>query len=157
MNKMNEKEYVLDFVIPAGPTGPQATKDIAFISYADARSRGNLTVQSTRIMPNNSPDYQVGTDYIIVSKGIYEITFCGYMEKGTASDQVLLSLRISQNNTFTTLPDMAIKLYSESATHFSSTAIFEFPNDLRLEAYLAQVGTGTLSATSVNLLIKKIE
>lgn len=153
---MDTNEYALNFVIPAGPTGPQPVSDVCFVSYSEVRNTGNLPVQSNKILPNSSTSFQIGTDSVTISKGVYELTFCGFIEKSVLSDQVLLSLRVAQNNTYTTLPDMGIKLQNVTETRFSTTGVFEFPNDLKLEAYLGRVGTGTISATSVNLLIRKL-
>lgn len=153
---MDENEYALNFVIPAGPTGPQPASDICFISYSEVRTNGNLPIQSSKVLPLDNPSYKLGTDSVTVSKGIYEITFCGFLEKSVLSDQVLLSLRVAQNNSYTTLPDMGIKLQNVTETRFSSTGVFEFPSDIKLEAYLGRVGSGSLSATSVNLLIRKL-
>lgn len=153
---MDENEYALNFVIPAGPTGPQPISDVCFISYSEVRTNGNLPIQSSKVFPQNNSCYKLGTDSVTVAKGVYELTFCGCIEKSVLSDQVLLSLRVAQNNTYTTLPDMGIKLQSITETRFSTTGVFEFPSDIKLETYLGRVGTGSLSATSVNLLIKKL-
>ena len=71
MNSNNE--YLLDFVIPAGPTGPAGLVSLCYVQFDNTSSVGNMTINTNTILSINSTDYTI----TINNPGYYEITFCG--------------------------------------------------------------------------------
>ncbi len=157
---MQEKsdEYVLDFVIPCGPTGPKSDSDICFISYGYKKNvSGDLQIEKSRIIPDNSSIYTINGDEVQVETGVYEITYCGNLKKPEQTGQALLNLYVMVNGSSTTLPDMGIYLAGDDTyTYFSSTGVFDFTQKRNLVVNLAFFGTTNVEVDKVNVLIKKI-
>lgn len=158
---MNQKniEYTLDFVIPQGPTGPGNLQDICFLSFAEARTGGSMKVQDSIIIPDNSDTFTVSADSFTIEKnGIYEITFCGRLEESGDTKGVSINLYDTKNGSLTTVPNMAAKLPAGSPSiHFSETIMAKFAAAPRnLIVRLTYFGTGQISATLVNVLVKRL-
>lgn len=114
-------------------------------------------MEKIRIIPDNSSVYTINGDEIQVETGMYEVTFCGSVQKPEQTGQALLSLYVDVNGSLTTLPDMEAYLLNDNKyTNFSSTGIFEFTQKMNLVVRLAVFGTTNVEVDRVNVLIKKI-
>ena len=66
-------EYVLDFVIPAGETGPNPP--LCYIDYNTTTNAKRLSIKGTKIFHSNN-DFTVNADNsLTIIPGTYEITF----------------------------------------------------------------------------------
>lgn len=162
---LNELEYELDFVIPCGvtgptgPTGPKDAQDICFASYTETRTTGDMNIQNSILLPKQNDTYTLSQQSITVEKnGIYEVTFCGILEGQGINNDMNILLLDSKNGNATTLPDMSVKLPTgQQILHFSETSLYEIT--LAPREFIVQFvyfGTGTASASSVNVTIKKL-
>lgn len=154
-------EYLLNFSIPAGPTGPTGPgneTNICFASYGYTTSSGYLKINQSKLIPSSTNIYTVGSDSVDVEAGVYEITYCGFFKKTGTNAQATLNLVDISSLGTTILPDMGIHLAAdEESTHFSNTAIFEFPSKRTIKTELRSINATSLEADSVNILIKKLE
>lgn len=87
-----DSEYVLDFVLPCGPTGPGASSNVCFVDFNDGMQAGILTVKRSYIFPSSSSFYTVSASAIKVKKGIYEITFCGDLSVTNDASRVVVDI-----------------------------------------------------------------
>lgn len=155
-------DYLINFSIPqspTGPTGPGTENNICFASYEYRTTNGNLRIESSRVIPIDSKTYTIEQNRIIVEAGLYEITYCGTLQKnGGSNSQVTLNLQVTSNNGSTTvLPDMGIHLdQNANYTIFSNTAIFDIPQRINLQVYLVQFNSTSIESDSVNVIIKKL-
>ncbi len=154
-------EYVLDFVIPCGttgPTGPTAEPNICFISYMNKKNiQGDLDIEKNKIYPTNSSNYTIIGQEVQMGPGLYEITYSGYLKKPGTTGQAVLHLLAITSSATTTLPDMDIELLGDNQyTYFSSTGVFEFDQTINLCVSLGFYNTPTVETDHVNVLIKKL-
>ena len=64
-------EYILDFVIPAGPTGPTGFSSLCYIKFDDTTSIGNVAIDTNIILPTSCNKYVLTSNTICINKPVY--------------------------------------------------------------------------------------
>ncbi len=166
MESENTK-YVLDFVIPTGkmgatgslgatgqvgptgPTGPTALEDMIYVQYKDATASETFTIDTSTILPNNSPLYSIsGKEIVINEVGNYEYTICGNIgENAYIGMQV-----IKQNGTAVNLLGVESK---EKMILYSKTGLLRIDSkqNLRVLCILNQANT---KVESMTIMVKRL-
>lgn len=157
----SSNEYRLDFVIPAGPigpTGPSGLSSLCYVRFNDATSTGDMTIKTNRLFPDNSTDYTISGNTIIINQmGNYEITFCGIIDMNTANKIISVALNCNESGVPIEMPGMSGQWKDGTqAIHFSQTEIYQFEPTTTLSVNVTVNGTTTFNVNSVNLIIKKL-
>lgn len=74
------EEYVLNFSIPQGPTGPEGPNlPICYVNYNTVTNPKRLSIKDTKMFHTNG-EFSVNGDLLSVQPGTYEVTFCGRID-----------------------------------------------------------------------------
>ncbi len=159
---MNTDNYdcVLDFVIPAGatgpvgPTGPNSLVSLISTYYNNATATGTLTILSNAenlILPTNSNFFTIDNNGIILNEsGYYEFTFSGLLKDNSTTEKASLTLKIDNDNL------IIIGLDSESELYFSRTTVTQCNRSQKITIMFQKDNSATASAENAYLLIKKL-
>ncbi len=153
-------DYVLDFVIPVGatgpmgPTGPNSLVSLISNYYNNTTTTGTLTISSNPnnlILPTNSNFFTIDNNGIILNEsGYYEFNFCGLLKDNSTIEKASLTLKTDNDNL------IMIRLDSESEFYFSRTIIAQCNSKQKVTIMFQKHNNATASAENVYLLIKKL-
>lgn len=153
-------DYILDFVIPVGttgpigPTGPNSLVSLISTNYNNATATGTLTILSNAenlILPTNSNFFTIDNNGIILNNsGYYEFTFSGLLKDNSTTEKASLTLKIDNDN------PIMIRLDSENEFYFSRTIVMQCNVSQKITIMFQKHDNATASAEGVYLLIKKL-
>ena len=156
----NNYDYILDFVIPVGatgpigPTGPASLTSLISTHYNNATATGTLTILSNAenlILPTNSNFFTIDNNGILLNDGgYYEFTFSGLLKDNSTTDKASLTLKIDNDNL------IMIRLDSENEFSFSRTIVMQCNVSKKITILFQKNNNATASAENVYLLIKKL-
>ncbi len=150
-------EYVLDFVIPAGETGPNPP--LCYIDYNTTTNAKRLSIKGTKIFHSNN-DFTVNADNsLTIIPGTYEITFCGKIEcNGNFQRDITVSLHeILGGGISQPVEGMSIVLSpGMSYIHFSETRILTFPDPEDIFVLISNNNTEPVTVSMGSLILRKI-
>lgn len=159
MNNDNHN-YILDFVIPVGatgpvgPTGPNSLVSLISTYYNNATATGTLTILSNAhnlILPTNSNFFTIDNNGILLNNsGYYEFTFSGLLKDNSTTQKASLTLKIDNDNL------IMIRLDSENELYFSRTIVMQCNVSQKITIMFQKNNNATASAEDVYLLIKKL-
>ena len=153
-----DNEYRLDFSIPAGPTGPSGLSSTCFINYTTATQAGTMQIQTSKIFPINSDNYEITSDSVIIKEsGIYEITFCGKIDKNTSNKAITVTLGNQNGENFEPFPGMYGKWNDGTQMiDFSQTNVYQFDSSQTLKVSVSIQASTNFSVSYTNLIFKKL-
>ncbi len=162
---MNSNNYLINFTIPQGPTGP-AGPSSGIETYGGKYNNSSQTINLNAgnqsqiplplTLPNNNITYTTTNSITVPQAGTYEITFYTNL-----SATVVSTITLSVRNNGTNIPSSIISrpLSINNNTIFSGTTLVTLTaNSIIDMALSASTGLGiTLSSgVNANLTIKKL-
>lgn len=151
-------EYILDFVLPigaTGPAGPSGTVDMCFVDFNNGTQNGVLSVNRQYILPPSSNIFTVTQNGIQAKNGLYEITFCGDLSVTNAPSRV--SVQLVKNSIGDSLLDMGVILpEAVTDTTFSMTNVLNITSDMNIQVQLKNFGSGNVLLQHVHVMMKKL-
>lgn len=154
--------YILDFVIPDGPTGPIGPSNYLepqiYTNYNASSTSGMLSIRNSFILPNNSNVFRKADDYIYIDEmGYYEFTVSGYLSESTNSNNTSLILKTTMQNEAATNNLITIRLNnSKSESYFSYTRIGKYGSLQKVSLILNKTNDSDAHINEINLIIKKM-
>lgn len=156
---MEEKEYVLNFSVPQGPTGPIGPNyPICYVNYNTANGGKNLTINSVKTIHSNG-EFTRDDNGIYVEAGTYEITFCGKIEmNSTFQKDVSVAIQEDLGGGFSQpVEGMTVIMPTETlCMHFSETRILEFDDRTDLIIMLFNQNANPMVVSMGTLILKKL-
>ncbi len=156
---MEGTEYILDFSVPQGPTGPMGPNyPICYVDYNTVNGGKYLTIKSVKTIHSNG-EFTRDDNGIYVEAGTYEITFCGKMEMDSAfQKEVSVGIQEDLGGGYSS-PIEGMKAIMPVGTlcmHFSETRILEFDDRTDLVIMLFNQNANPLVVSMGSLILKKI-
>ncbi len=154
--------YILDFVVPDGPTGPVGPSNFLetqiYTTYNTSNTSGMLSIRNSLILPNNSNVFRESGSYIYIDEiGYYEFTVSGYLAESTNSNNTSLILKTSMQNEAATNNLITIRLNNrKSESYFSYTRIGKYGSLQKVSLILNKANNSDAHISEVNLTIKKM-
>ena len=162
-------DYVLDFVLPigatgpqgvegvTGPTGPGSVKALLFLDAPSATQSGYVALSRNVLLPSNNQVFTTnGTEVYINESGNYEFTVCGTITGLTQNETLTLTLNIigaDHSPIDVTIADISA---TEKEAFFSQTFIYTFQDTQTVTMTLQKDNTLSSSIYNANLLIKQL-
>lgn len=156
------ENYVLDFLIPQGPTGPVGPNlPVCYVDYNTATNPKRLSIKETKMFHANG-EFSVTGDTLSVHAGTYEVTFCGKIDVNQDfQSNITVSLQESLGGGyFQPVTGMTMVLMpGTNCMHFSETRIITFNGPEDIVVIITNNNAISVSATISmgSLLLKKIE
>lgn len=153
------EEYVLDFLVPQGPTGPEGPNlPICYVDYNTSTNGKKLSIKDSKIL-NSNGDFSINGNVLSVNAGIYEITFCGRMDvKEAFQNNIMVSLHENLGGGYSQ-PVSGMTMILAPGTncmHFSETRIIHFTADEELFVMISNNNTASATVSMGSLILKKI-
>lgn len=154
--------YILDFVIPDGPTGPTGPSNFLesqiYTNYNTSNTSGMLSIRNSLILPNNSNVFRESGNYIYIDEmGYYEFTISGYLAESTNSNNTSLILKTTMQNEAATNNLITIRLNnSKSESYFSYTKVGKYGSLQKVSLILNKTNGSDAHISEINLTIKKM-
>lgn len=158
---MDKTEFVLDFSIPQGATGPTGPNPpLCYVDYITSSTSGrNFLLKDSTILNANGEFTIENNSTIVVNPGTYEITFCGHIEVGGDFQYAIMTALYEDLGSGYTQPigNMTISLPSGiKFTQFSQTQLVTFNNTKKLIVYLSNNNSVTATVKLCTLILKKV-
>ncbi len=152
--------YILDFVIPNGPTGPTGPSNFLesqiYTNYNTSNTSGMLSIRNSLILPNNSNVFRESGNYIYIDEmGYYEFTVSGYLAETANSNNTSLILKTTMQNGAATNNLITIRLNS-SESYFSYTKVGKYGSLQKVSLILNKTNDSNAYISEINLTIKKM-
>lgn len=155
----NSAEYILDFIIPTGATGPTGPNPpLCYIDYNTSNNNSGLSIQDSKIY-NSNGEFSVNDDTLTVAQGTYEITFCGKIDvSGDFKNSIVVSLHELLGGGYSQpVSGMMIILPSGmTCMQFSETKLIHFDNTKNIVALVSNNNSVTATVSLGSLILKKI-
>lgn len=153
--------YILDFVIPDGPTGPTGPSNLLesqiYTNYNTSNTSGMLSIRNSLILPNNSNVFSKSDDYIYINeKGYYEFTVSGYLTESTNSNNTSLILKTAVQSGTVTNNLITVRLNNKGESYFSYTRIGKYGYLQKVSLILNKTNGSDAHISEINLTIKKL-
>lgn len=154
--------YILDFVIPDGPTGPTGPSNFLepqiYTNYNASNTSGMLSIRNSLVLPNNSNLFRKSGNYIYINEiGYYEFTVSGYLAESTNSNNTFLILKTAMQNDALTNNLITIRLNNgKSERYFSYTRIGKYGTLQKVSLILNKATDSNAHINEINLTIKKM-
>ena len=154
--------YILDFVIPDGPTGPTGpsnfSEPLIFTNYNASDTSGILSIRNSLILPNNSNIFRTSADYIFIDeRGFYEFTVSGYLTESTNFNNTSLILKTAVQNGTVSNNLITIRLNNnKSESYFSYTKIGKYGYLQKVALIFNKTNDSDARISEINLTIKKM-
>ena len=154
--------YILDFVIPDGPTGPTGpsnfSEPLIYSNFNSSNTSGMLSIHNSFILPNNSDVFRNSSDYIYIEKkGYYEFTVSGYLAESTNFNNTSLILKTAVQNGTVSNNLITIRLNNnKSESYFSYTKIGKYGYLQKVALIFNKTNDSDAHISEINLTIKKM-
>lgn len=156
---MRKNEYILDFQIPTGATGPMgqpSLESVCFIQYASSTVVGNLSIEKQLLLPIDN-HYNVIDSNVTVASGVYEITFCGVIDTNPNQNDILVQLKKESLGVVSDMVGMFGRWNGGTQnSYFSQTNVFQFENPQVLSVSVETQSSAVFSVNAVHLVIRKL-
>lgn len=154
--------YILDFVMPDGPTGPTGPSNFLesqiYTNYNTSSTSGMLSIRNSLILPHNSNVFREDANYIYIDEmGFYEFTVSGYLTESTNYNNTSLILKTAMQNGSATNNLIIIRLNnSKSESYFSCKKIGKYGSLQKVSLLLDKTNGSDAQINEINLSIKKM-
>ena len=166
----NNVDYIIDFVLPIGPTGSigpmgptgvigpvinQNLESSIFVEYQNHTGNSSLNINNYSIFPINSNVFGIsGNDVAIDVTGYYEFTIYSVLKK-TTNQEIFLYLQT--RNTTKSNRLITIKLpATENQIYFSQTKIGTYNTLQKVSILLDKPSNSDAIAEKIHMVIKKV-
>lgn len=171
--KENERNYTLDFLIPAGPTGatgpkgiegptgptgPASLSSLIFTEFSSRNKNGDLEILKNIILPTNSNVFIPKANEIDIDEiGNYEFTVSGIIEGLTKGEVVSISMTVTNAQNLSYNVMLASIVANAAQEYFSQTMLITFQEKQNIKLLFRKNDSYTASRVeTVTLLIKKL-